>query len=41
MLHRHLIFSERTIKASTDYDAEPFDDSQLSDGERLVVYMLG
>ncbi len=41
MPHRHLIFSERTIKAITDYDAEPFEGSQLSDGERLVVYMLG
>lgn len=41
MPHRHLIFSERTIKATTDYNAEPFEGSQLSDGERLVVYMLG
>lgn len=41
MPHRQLIFSERTIKAIADRDAEPFEGSQLSDGERLVVYMLG
>lgn len=42
MPHRRLVFAERTIRAARrDGDAKPFEGSQMSDGERLIVHVLG
>ncbi|WFR99587.1 DUF4435 domain-containing protein [Rhizobium tumorigenes] len=40
--HQTLLFSEATVRAcKSDVDAEPYDASEMSDGERLVLYILG
>ncbi|MBZ5763043.1 AAA family ATPase [Rhizobium sp. VS19-DR104.2] len=40
--HQSLLFSEATVRACrSEDDAEPYDASEMSDGERHVLYILG